>query len=155
MCIRDSLGEVVQQDGQHRDQPQVKETPLPRGDAGRPFPLSLIHISDMPYYLKHRTAPKMTLVPDGTFPVCIGEKGLCEGDIISRPIDNSPIVAVSYTHLDVYKRQGALWSRHNSVKAFHCFWGCAINILPPGPFVKTHFCGSGRQPSIHSARFSI
>ncbi|ERJ00288.1 MULTISPECIES: Sapep family Mn(2+)-dependent dipeptidase [Eubacteriales] len=49
-------------------------------------------MTDMPYYLKHRTAPKMTLVPDGTFPVCIGEKGLCEGDIISRPIDNSPIV---------------------------------------------------------------
>ncbi|SCJ65173.1 Putative dipeptidase SA1572 [Anaerotruncus sp. 2789STDY5834896] len=52
-------------------------------------------MTDMPYYLSKKKAPAITLVPDGEFPICVGEKGLCEGEIISQSTsDDSPILSL-------------------------------------------------------------
>lgn len=39
-------------------------------------------MDDLPYYLKKRPAPAFTLVPDSTFPVCCGEKGIYSGSFL-------------------------------------------------------------------------
>ncbi len=41
-------------------------------------------MEDVSYYLSHYPAPRFCFTPDGSFPVCNGEKGLYHGRIISR-----------------------------------------------------------------------
>lgn len=41
-------------------------------------------MEDVSYYLSHYPAPLFCFTPDGSFPVCNGEKGLYHGRIISR-----------------------------------------------------------------------
>lgn len=42
------------------------------------------HMADVRYYLKNYKAPVFCFSPDADFPVCNGEKGLCEGKITSK-----------------------------------------------------------------------
>lgn len=48
-------------------------------------------MADVEYYLKNVKPPVFTLVPDAMYPVCYGEKGIFEGNIISQPFADTHI----------------------------------------------------------------
>lgn len=52
-------------------------------------------MSDLPVYLSSRKAPDFTFTPDGTYPVCNGEKGSCRGAFFFHPGSKSRIAAFS------------------------------------------------------------
>lgn len=43
-------------------------------------------MGDVDYYLKHYEQPAFCMTPDGSFPVCYGEKGIFGGDLVSAEI---------------------------------------------------------------------
>lgn len=44
---------------------------------------------DLPYFLAHEKPPAFTFTPDSSFPVCNGEKGICELELLSPPLSGS------------------------------------------------------------------
>ena len=119
-----------------------------------------LNMHDVDYFAAHFEQPAFCFTPDAEFPVCNGEKGGFGGELVSPVLENGVIVdfvggvdvykrqistsiilqniscrilwviSVSYTHLDVYKRQ-----------LFHCGGGkgCAglfkpqLRVLPCRP----------------------
>ena len=51
------------------------------------------HMQDVDYYLKNYPAPAFCFTPDAEFPVCNGEKGGFNGEIVSPRFENSIITA--------------------------------------------------------------
>ncbi len=49
-------------------------------------------MSDVEYYVKHFQEPVFTITPDSDFPVCHGEKGIFEGDLISGELGESHVL---------------------------------------------------------------
>lgn len=49
-------------------------------------------MADVEYYLENYEAPVFTLVPDAMYPVCYGEKGIFEGDLVSEDLTGSKVV---------------------------------------------------------------
>ncbi len=43
-------------------------------------------MADVAYYHKHYDDPAFLFTPDAEFPVCYGEKGGYDGELISKPI---------------------------------------------------------------------
>ena len=41
-------------------------------------------MEDMEYYTAHYPAPKLSMTPDSGFPVCYGEKGILEGQMVTK-----------------------------------------------------------------------
>ncbi len=52
-------------------------------------------MADMEYYTAHYPAPAMSMVADTAFPVCYGEKGILEGDILAKVPFSDDIIEVT------------------------------------------------------------
>lgn len=56
---------------------------------------------DLDYFLEHYTAPTLSLVPDSGFPVCCGERGSFNGELIYKEACDRDILAVD-CHCELY-----------------------------------------------------
>jgi succinyl-diaminopimelate desuccinylase len=73
-------------------------------DAGARFPMSVrvifgcneeTQMADVAYYRMHYPDPDFLFTPDAEFPVCYGEKGICQGKLTSAAIEGGHVVEIS------------------------------------------------------------
>lgn len=56
---------------------------------------------DIDYFLEHYQAPKLSLVPDSAFPVCCGERGSFNGELVQNDKCSEDVLAIE-CHCDLY-----------------------------------------------------